>query len=116
MYFLYVDESGDTGIVDSPTRYYVLAGLVVHELASALCTFWLPFYAFFTCQIHSGGRFFIEVIQVYIETKRGRLRAKSATSLNVGERYMFCKEVIWVGKAQRDIKASVFSDVGFSCR
>lgn len=32
MYYLYVDESGDPGIVNSPTRYYVLAGLVVHEL------------------------------------------------------------------------------------
>lgn len=32
MYFLYVDESGDSGIEGSPTRYFVLSGLVVHEL------------------------------------------------------------------------------------
>ncbi len=32
MYLLYVDESGDTGLVGSPTRYFVLSGFVVHEL------------------------------------------------------------------------------------
>lgn len=32
MYLMYVDESGDVGLVGSPTRYFVLAGLVVHEL------------------------------------------------------------------------------------
>lgn len=32
MYLMYVDESGDTGLVNSPTRYFVLSGLVVHEL------------------------------------------------------------------------------------
>ncbi len=32
MYLIYVDESGDSGIVGSPTRYFVLSGLVVHEL------------------------------------------------------------------------------------
>lgn len=32
MYLMYVDESGDTGIVNSPTRYFVLSGIVVHEL------------------------------------------------------------------------------------
>lgn len=34
MYFLYVDESGDTGLPaqGSPTRYFALSGLVVHEL------------------------------------------------------------------------------------
>lgn len=32
MYFLYVDESGDIGIKDSPTKYFILSGLVVHEL------------------------------------------------------------------------------------
>lgn len=31
MYLMYVDESGDTGLVNSPTRYFVLSGLVVHE-------------------------------------------------------------------------------------
>jgi hypothetical protein len=29
---MYVDESGDCGLVNSPTRYFVLSGLVVHEL------------------------------------------------------------------------------------
>jgi len=32
MYLMYVDESGDCGLVKSPTRYLVLTGLVVHEL------------------------------------------------------------------------------------
>lgn len=32
MYLLYVDESGDPGLTGSPTRYFVLSGLVVHEL------------------------------------------------------------------------------------
>lgn len=32
MYFLYVDESGDTGLVGSPTKYFCLSGLVFHEL------------------------------------------------------------------------------------
>jgi hypothetical protein len=32
MFLMYVDESGDTGLVGSPTRYYVLSGLVLHEL------------------------------------------------------------------------------------
>ncbi len=32
MYLLYIDESGDSGIVGSPTRYFTLTGLVVHEL------------------------------------------------------------------------------------
>jgi len=29
---MYVDESGDVGLVGSPTQYFVLVGLVVHEL------------------------------------------------------------------------------------
>jgi Protein of unknown function (DUF3800) len=29
---MYVDESGDIGVINSPTRYFVLSGLVVHEL------------------------------------------------------------------------------------
>ncbi len=33
MYLMYVDESGDPGTVNSPTRYFVLSGLVVHELS-----------------------------------------------------------------------------------
>jgi hypothetical protein len=28
---MYVDESGDTGLVRSPTRYFALSGIVVHE-------------------------------------------------------------------------------------
>jgi hypothetical protein len=32
MYLMYVDESGDCGMTNSPTRYFVLTGLVVHEL------------------------------------------------------------------------------------
>lgn len=32
MYLMYVDESGDVGLVGSPTRYFVLVGLLVHEL------------------------------------------------------------------------------------
>lgn len=32
MYFMYVDESGDSGVTPlSPTRYFVLSGLVIHE-------------------------------------------------------------------------------------
>lgn len=29
---MYVDESGDSGLENSPTRYFVLTGMVVHEL------------------------------------------------------------------------------------
>jgi hypothetical protein len=29
---MYVDESGDSGLDNSPTRYFVLTGLVIHEL------------------------------------------------------------------------------------
>jgi hypothetical protein len=32
MYMMYVDESGDPGMTGSPTRYFVLSGVVVHEL------------------------------------------------------------------------------------
>ena len=31
MYLMYVDESGDTGLINSPTRYFALSGIVVHE-------------------------------------------------------------------------------------
>src|SRR5262249_28064317 len=31
MYLIYVDESGDAGLNNSPTRYFVLSGLVIHE-------------------------------------------------------------------------------------
>ena len=32
MYLMYADESGDIGLTGSPTRYFVLTGLVLHEL------------------------------------------------------------------------------------
>lgn len=32
MYVMYVDGSGDSGLVGSPSGYYALSGLVVHEL------------------------------------------------------------------------------------
>lgn len=31
MYLMYVDESGDSGLVGSPKRYFILSGLIVHE-------------------------------------------------------------------------------------
>lgn len=31
MYIFYVDDTGDTGLVNSPTRYFGLSGLAVHE-------------------------------------------------------------------------------------
>ncbi len=34
---MYVDESGDTGLVNSPTDYFTLSGIVVHERS------WRPF-------------------------------------------------------------------------
>lgn len=32
MYLMYVDGSGDSGLQNAPSRYYILTGLVVHEL------------------------------------------------------------------------------------
>lgn len=32
MFLMYVDESGDAGLANSPTPYFVLSGLVIHEL------------------------------------------------------------------------------------
>ncbi len=32
MYLMYVDESGDTGLTGSPTRYFILSAIVIHEL------------------------------------------------------------------------------------
>lgn len=32
MYLMYVDESGDSGLLGSPTRYFVVSGIVLHEL------------------------------------------------------------------------------------
>jgi len=32
MYLMFVDESGDTGLANSPSRYFILCGLVLHEL------------------------------------------------------------------------------------
>lgn len=37
MYLMYVDESGDPGLTSSPTRYFVLSGIVIHELRWAIC-------------------------------------------------------------------------------
>src|SRR2546426_1430348 len=34
---MYVDESGDTGILGSPTRYFALSGMAVHELRWRFC-------------------------------------------------------------------------------
>ena len=31
MYLLYVDESGDTRVVNSPINYFILTGIVMHE-------------------------------------------------------------------------------------
>lgn len=32
MYLIYTDESGDSGMNNSPTLYFVAGGLVLHEL------------------------------------------------------------------------------------
>jgi len=32
MYLMYVDESGDAGIMDNSSEYFILSGLVIHEL------------------------------------------------------------------------------------
>jgi Protein of unknown function (DUF3800) len=32
LFLMYVDESGDPGIAGSPTRYFILTGVVIHEL------------------------------------------------------------------------------------
>jgi hypothetical protein len=37
MYLMYVDESGDTGVVNSPTKYFALSSLIVHELRWQAC-------------------------------------------------------------------------------
>lgn len=37
MYLMYVDESGDCGLTNSPTDYFILSGLVVHELRWQAC-------------------------------------------------------------------------------
>lgn len=37
MYLMYVDESGDTGIVNSPTKYFALSSLIEHELRWQAC-------------------------------------------------------------------------------
>ena len=31
MYLMYIDESGDTGTNNSPTQYFVLSAIVIHE-------------------------------------------------------------------------------------
>jgi hypothetical protein len=37
MYLMYVDESGDPGVVNSPTKYFTLSSLIVHELRWQAC-------------------------------------------------------------------------------
>jgi hypothetical protein len=37
MYLMYIDESGDCGLLNSPTNHFVLSGLVLHESAWQLC-------------------------------------------------------------------------------
>jgi hypothetical protein len=37
MYLMYVDESGDTGVENSPTPFFVLSSLIVHELRWTDC-------------------------------------------------------------------------------
>jgi len=37
MYLMYVDESGDCGLENSPTRYFVLTGMILHELRWQAC-------------------------------------------------------------------------------
>lgn len=37
MYLMYVDESGDTGVDNSPTQFFVLSSLIVHELRWVAC-------------------------------------------------------------------------------
>lgn len=37
MYLMYVDESGDSGLINSPSKYFILSGLVVHELRWDTC-------------------------------------------------------------------------------
>ncbi|HAV10002.1 MAG TPA: hypothetical protein DCX22_00030 [Dehalococcoidia bacterium] len=32
MFFMYADESGDCGLINTPTKYFVLTGMVIHEL------------------------------------------------------------------------------------
>ena len=32
MYLMYVDESGDVGLNNSPTRFFILSAIVIHEL------------------------------------------------------------------------------------
>lgn len=44
MYIMHVDGSGDDGLRNSPTRYFVLSGLVVHELRwQASLDWWIDF-------------------------------------------------------------------------
>jgi hypothetical protein len=33
MYLMYIDESGDPGVTGSGSGYYLLTGLVIHELS-----------------------------------------------------------------------------------
>ena len=37
MFLMFVDESGDSGSVGSPTEHFVLSGIVIHELRWRVC-------------------------------------------------------------------------------
>ncbi len=37
VYLMYVDEAGDTGVTNSPTKYFALSSLIVHELRWQEC-------------------------------------------------------------------------------
>ena len=37
MFLMYVDESGDCGLDNSPSSYFVLSGVVIHELRWKIC-------------------------------------------------------------------------------
>src|SRR5438128_9591129 len=37
MFLMFADESGDCGLVNSPSRFFALSGLVVHELRWKQC-------------------------------------------------------------------------------
>lgn len=61
---MYVDESGDSGLIGSPTRYFILTGMIVHELCwhealNRLITFRLRMRSAFGLllreEIHAGS-------------------------------------------------------------
>ena len=40
MFLMYVDESGDSGLINSPSTHFVLSGLVIHE------SDWIAYFLF----------------------------------------------------------------------